>query len=80
MAGPKPELFFAPAHIQNRDWGPGGLEGSFAAAWDALTEKVSGLITVVRSDDPDEIAAIYQRQLAGQVAPQTGYVLSVPWQ
>lgn len=78
MAGPEPVGFFAPGHIQNRDWGPGGLEGSFAPAWEALTDSVSGQIHVVRSNDPREIEACYQRQLAGGVSPSVGYVLSVP--
>lgn len=77
MAGPKPELFFAPSHIQNTDWGPGGLEKHFADAWDVLVERMAGLVTVVRADDPDEVEAIYQRLLAGEVGPDVGYVLGV---
>ena len=78
MAGPKPEGFFAPAHIQNRDWGAGGLEGAFAGAWESMMGAVTGKIEVVRSSDQHEIEAIYQRQLAGEVSPSTGYVLTVP--
>jgi hypothetical protein len=77
MAGPEPELFFAPSHIQDTDWGPGGLEARFADAWDMLVERMSGLVTVVRADDPAEVEAVYQRLLAGEVGPDVGYVLGV---
>ena len=35
LPGPRPELFFAPSHIEqrNKDWGPGGMQTRFAGAW-----------------------------------------------
>ena len=77
MAGPKPELFFAPSHIQNTDWGPGGLEASFTKAWNNMIDQVTGLIHVERASAPEQIEAIYQKQLAGEATPDVGYVLSV---
>jgi hypothetical protein len=38
---------------------------------------MSGLVHVVRADDPAEVEAVYQRLLAGEVGPDVGYVLGV---
>jgi hypothetical protein len=79
MAGPKPELFFAPSHIQarNKDWGPGGLEARFADAWLAFTGAASGWIDVEHGVGSASVESIYRRVLDGEVAPNKGYVLSI---
>lgn len=79
MAGPAPELFFAPSHIQARsmDWGPGGLEQRFAAAWNSFTGAARGWIDVEHGVGPAAVEAVYRRVLEGQAPPAKGYVLSI---
>lgn len=79
MAGPKPELFFAPTHIQkrNEDWGPGGVETRFADAWRRFTAVVGNWISVRTVTGRDGVEQIYGEMLNGQVTPDIGYVLSV---
>ena len=79
MAGPKPELFFAPTHIQKRndDWGPGGVEARFSDAWGRFTSVVGDWITVRKIGGRAGVAQTYQEMLSGRVTPDIGYVLSV---
>jgi hypothetical protein len=79
MAGPRPEVFFAPSHIQARakDWGPGGLERHFADAWRAFTDVARNWIDVEHGEDRGSVEAIYRRVLDGNASPDKGYVLSI---
>lgn len=79
MAGPVPELFFAPTHIQarTRDWGPGGLQERFAEAWGSFTASAQTWIDVEHGTGPAAVEAVYQRVLEGNAPPDKGYVLSV---
>lgn len=79
MAGPKPELFFAPNHIKARsqEWGPGGLESRFEGAWDAFTSKVGDWIQVRRGAGQDQVGQVYESLLAGRATPDVGHVLTV---
>ncbi|MCZ6711342.1 MAG: DUF2855 family protein [Gammaproteobacteria bacterium] len=79
MAGPPPEVFFAPSHIQarNKDWGPGGLERRFADAWQGFTGAASDWIEVEHGEDRRAVEAIYRRVLDGKASPDKGYVLSI---
>ena len=79
MAGPKPELFFAPTHIQkrNEDWGPGGVEERFSDAWGRFTSVVGDWITVRNVAGRTGVEQTYGEMLNGRVSPDIGYVLSV---
>ena len=79
MAGPAPELFFAPNHIRDRsrEWGPGGLEQRFDAAWGTLMDAAAGWIRVEHRSGRDAVAATYRDMLAGAAEPSVGFVLSV---
>ncbi|MCZ6642797.1 MAG: DUF2855 family protein [Gammaproteobacteria bacterium] len=79
MAGPRPELFFAPTHIQkrNEDWGPGGVEARFSDAWERFTSVVGDWITVRNVEGRNGVERTYMEMLNGQVTPDIGYVLSV---
>jgi hypothetical protein len=79
MAGPRPEPFFAPSHIQKRskDWGPGGLEARFADAWGGFVSAANGWIEVEHGASRPAVEAIYRRVLDGQASPDRGYVLSI---
>lgn len=79
MAGPQPEVFFAPSHIQARtkDWGPGGLEARFADAWGAFTGAARDWIDVEHGEGRRAVEDVYRRVLDGKAPPDKGYVLSI---
>ncbi|MFK7915059.1 MAG: DUF2855 family protein [Pseudomonadales bacterium] len=77
MAGPKPELFFAPSHIaaRTKEWGPGGMEQRFGGAWQHFTNAVQDWIEVDARSGPEAITEVYRLQLAGKAPANRGYVL-----
>lgn len=77
MAGPKPELFFAPSHIaaRTKEWGPGGMEQRFSGAWEHFTGAVKDWINVDSRSGPEAITEVYALQLAGNAPADRGYVL-----
>ncbi len=79
MAGPKPELFFAPTHIQNlrRDiWGR-EMDLAVADSWQSFTSDAAKWITVHAVDGQSAVEKLYQEMLAGKVTPDSGYILSL---
>ena len=79
MAGPKPELFFAPTHIQNLRQDIGGREMDLAVAdsWQSFTSDAAKWITVHAVDGQSAVEKLYQEMLAGKVKPDSGYILSL---
>ena len=79
MAGPKPELFFAPTHIQNLRQDIGGREMDLAVAdsWQSFTRDAAKWITVHPVDGQSAVEKLYQEMLAGKVKPDSGYILSL---
>ncbi len=79
LPGPKPELFFAPAHIakRNKDWGRGGVEQRFALAWDRFVPATADWLKVVERRGPAEVERTYMELLAGKTAADVGYVLTL---
>ena len=79
MAGPKPELFFAPTHIQNLRQDIGGREMDLAVAdsWQSFTRDAAKWITVHPVDGQSAVEKLYQEMLAGKVTPDSGYILSL---
>lgn len=79
MAGPKPELFFAPTHIQNLRQDIGGREMDLAVAdsWQSFTSDAAKWITVHSVDGQSAVEKLYQEMLAGKVTPDSGYILSL---
>lgn len=78
LPGAKPTLFFAPAQIKKReqDWGPGGVQKRFAAAWEAFIPFVSKLVEVEHHAGPSALEAAYRALLAGDVAPSRGIIVA----
>jgi hypothetical protein len=79
MAGPKPELFFAPTHIQNLRQDIGGREMDLAVAdsWQSFTSNAARWITMHSVDGQAAVEKLYQEMLAGKVTPDSGYILSL---
>ncbi len=79
MAGPSPQLFFAPDHIVRRtkDWGAEGLQTRFQVAWDGFIGAAANWIEVEQINGPQAISDFYNQLLNNQVVPSRGYILSV---
>lgn len=78
LPGAKPTWFFAPDHIRKRarEWGPGGIDSRFTAAWAALEPKLDSWIDVVESRGPDALRQVYLDTLAGRVPPDQAHMVS----
>jgi hypothetical protein len=79
LPGAKPTWFFAPDHIRKRakEWGPGGVDTRFSAAWSTFAPKLDGWITVIESRGPAAVTRVYLDTLNGRIPPDQGHMLSV---
>lgn len=79
LPGAKPRWFFAPDHIRKRakDWGPGGIEQRFAAAWSGFAPLLERSLSVVESRGPEAVRRIYLDTLRGRIPPEQGHILSL---
>ncbi|MFU8816674.1 MAG: DUF2855 family protein, partial [Pseudomonadales bacterium] len=79
LRGPKPELFFAPSHVERRmqAWGPRGFEEKLEQAWSSFSAKVAGWISVEHHSGPEAVERAYRRLLSGEAPPDRGLVLSL---
>lgn len=79
LPGAKPSWFFAPDHIRKRarEWGPGGVEQRFGAAWSGFAPKLDGWLTVTESHGPAAVRKVYLDTLNGHVSPDGGHILSL---
>jgi len=79
LPGTKPVWFFAPDQIRKRakEWGPGGIDRRFTAAWATLVPELDKWIQVTERQGPDAVRAAYLATLGGEVSPDQGYMLSL---
>jgi hypothetical protein len=79
LPGPRPILFFAPDRVKKRqeDWGPGGFESRYGAAWAAFVADAARWLKVETGVGQDAIAATYRSVLDGRASPETGQILAV---
>jgi Protein of unknown function (DUF2855) len=79
LPGAKPEWFFAPDQIRKRakEWGPGGIETRFGAAWSGFAPKLDGWMTVIESRGPAAVSQVYLDTLDGRIPPEQGHMLSL---
>lgn len=79
LPGAKPRWFFAPDHIRKRskEWGPGGIEQRFGAAWSGFAPLLETCLTVVESRGPEAVRRIYLDTLKGRIPPEQGHMLSL---
>lgn len=78
LPGPRPILFFAPDRVKKRqeDWGPGGFETRYGAAWSAFVADAARWLKVERGAGREAIASAYLTVLDGKSSPETGCVLT----
>lgn len=79
LPGAKPSWFFAPDHIRKRakDWGPGGFNERFGAAWSGFAPKLDQWVKLRESRGPAAVQRAYLDTLNGRVPPDQGLILSL---
>ena len=79
LPGAKPIWFFAPDQIRKRakEWGPGGIDKRFGAAWSGFVPKLDQWVKVSESHGPAAVQQGYLDTLNGRVPPDQGLILSL---
>ncbi|WP_375787184.1 DUF2855 family protein [Bradyrhizobium sp. Pha-3] len=79
LPGAKPVWFFAPDQIRKRakEWGPGGIDQRFGAAWTDLVPHLPNWLDVVERRGPAAVREAYLDTLQGRVPPDQGLILSL---
>ena len=72
-------FFFAPDQIRKRakEWGPGGIDQRFGAAWSGFAPILDKCLTVVESHGTEAVRRIYLDTLKGRIPPEQGHMLSL---
>ena len=78
LPGAKPVWFFAPDQIRKRatEWGPGGVEVRFSAAWTGFAPMLERCLKVIDSRGP-AVQQVYLDTLDGRIPPDQGHMLSL---
>jgi hypothetical protein len=79
LPGAKPAWFFAPDQIRKRakQWGPGGIDTRFSAAWTGFAPKLAQWLKVTEGRGPAAVKEAYLDTLNGRVPPERGHILSL---
>jgi Protein of unknown function (DUF2855) len=79
LPGAKPQPFFAPDQMRKRarDWGPGGVDKHFSAAWSGFAPTLERWMRVVEGRGPEAVRQIYLDTLHGRIPPDQGHMLSL---
>jgi hypothetical protein len=79
LPGAKPSWFFAPDQIRKRakEWGPGGVDMRFGAAWSGFVPRLDQWVKVSESHGPAAAQRAYLDTLNGRVPPDQGLILSL---
>jgi hypothetical protein len=79
LPGAKPTWFFAPDQMRKRakEWGPGGIDTRFSAAWSGFAPKLDGWREVIEGRGEGPVKQVYLDTLNGRVPPDQGHILSL---
>jgi hypothetical protein len=79
LPGAKPTWFFAPDQIRKRakEWGPGGVDTRFGAAWSGFAPMLDRWLKVTEGRGPAAVSRVYLDTLSGRVPPDEGHILSL---
>jgi hypothetical protein len=79
LPGAKPMWFFAPDQIRKRakEWGPGGIDKRFGAAWSGFAPMLDRYLEVVEGRGRAAVEQVYLDTLNGRVPPDQGHILSL---
>jgi len=79
LPGAKPAWFFAPDQMRKRakEWGPGGIDTRFGAAWATFAPNLDRWLKVTEGRGSAAVKQVYLDTLNGHVPPQEGHILSL---
>jgi hypothetical protein len=79
LPGAKPSWFFAPDQIRKRarEWGPGGIDTRFGAAWSGFAPMLDRWLNVIEGRGEEAVKQVYLDTLGGRVPPEQGHILSL---
>jgi hypothetical protein len=79
LPGAKPIWFFAPDQIRKRakEWGPGGIEKRFSAAWSGFAPMLDQWLTVTEGRGQAAVRESYLDTLNGRAPPELGHILTL---
>jgi hypothetical protein len=79
LPGARPVWFFAPDQIRKRakEWGPGGVDTRFGAAWSGFAPTLERRLMVVDGRGPAAVKQVYLDTLNGRIPPEQGHMLSL---
>ncbi len=79
LPGAKPSWFFAPDQIRKRakEWGPGGIDTRFGAAWSGFAPMLDRWLNVIEGRGEEAVKQVYLDTLNGRVPPEQGHILSL---
>jgi Protein of unknown function (DUF2855) len=80
LPGAKPRWFFAPDQMRKRarEWGPGGIDTRFSAAWSTFAPTLERRLKVIQGRGPAAVTQVYLDTLQGRIPPEQGHMLSLP--
>jgi hypothetical protein len=77
LAGPKPQMFFAPTQVQKRhaDWGPAEFQAKVGEAWKHFLKTAASSTKVVTASGLHEAAKVLAGLVAGDGRADEGNVI-----
>lgn len=77
LAGPQPQMFFAPDIVRKRltDWGPAEFQSRIAAAWRAFLPTAARTTRVVEHRGLEAAGEVFAELASGKASPQDGHVV-----
>jgi hypothetical protein len=79
LPGARPAWFFAPDQIRKRarEWGPGGIDSRFSAAWSDFAPRLERWLKVTEGHGAAAVKQVYLDTLNGRVPPDQGHILTL---
>jgi hypothetical protein len=79
LPGAKPSWFFAPDQIRKRakEWGPGGIDARFGAAWSGFVPMLERWLIVTEGHGAEAVKQAYLDTVNGRIPPDQGRILSL---
>lgn len=79
LAGPKPQLFFAPDHARAllKEMGPKAFGAAIAANWNSFLSRAGDLVDIDQREGLEAAATAYRELLSGQSDPASGIVIAL---